>query len=65
MFITFATEGMDTQLTALPNQIFNWFSNTQKRFMENAAAGIIILLVTLLSINLVAILMRNHFQRKR
>ncbi len=65
VFITFTPEGLDSQFTALPIQIFNWVSMPQKGFMENAAAGIIVLLVTLLSINLVAILLRNHFQRKR
>ncbi len=64
VFITFAPEGLDSQFTALPIQIFNWVSMPQKAFMENAAAGILVLLVTLLSINLVAILLRNHFQRK-
>jgi phosphate transport system permease protein len=64
VFITFAPEGIDSQFTALPIQIFNWVSMPQKGFMENAAAGIIILLATLLTINLLAILLRNHFQRK-
>ena len=65
VFITFSPEGLSSQFTALPIQIFNWVSMPQKGFMENAAAGIIILLVTLLSINLIAILLRNRFQRKR
>ncbi|MCP4444354.1 MAG: phosphate ABC transporter permease PstA [Myxococcales bacterium] len=65
VFITFTPEGVDSQFTALPIQIFNWVSMPQKGFMENAAAGIVVLLLTLLSINLVAILLRNHFQRRR
>lgn len=65
VFITFSPEGLDSQFTALPIQIFNWVSMPQKGFMENAAAGIVVLLLTLLTINLVAILLRNHFQRKR
>lgn len=65
VFITFAPEGLDSQFTALPIQIFNWVSMPQKGFMENAAAGIVVLLLTLLTINLFAILLRNHFQRKR
>jgi phosphate transport system permease protein len=65
VFITFAPEGLTSQFTALPIQIFNWVSMPQKGFMENAAAGIVILLVTLLSINLFAILLRNRYQRKR
>ncbi len=65
VFITFTPEGLDSQFTALPIQIFNWVSMPQKGFMENAAAGIVVLLVTLLILNLSAILLRNHFQRKR
>ncbi|MBL4633185.1 MAG: phosphate ABC transporter permease PstA, partial [Kofleriaceae bacterium] len=65
VFITFTPEGLDSQFTALPIQIFNWVSMPQKGFLENAAAGIVVLLVTLLIINLSAILLRNHFQRKR
>ena len=65
VFITFAPEGLNSQFTALPIQIFNWVSMPQKGFMENAAAGIVILLVTLLMINLTAILLRNRFQRQR
>lgn len=64
VFITFAPEGLDSQFTALPIQIFNWVSMPQKAFMENAAAGILVLLVTLLTINLLAIVLRNHFQRR-
>ncbi len=65
VFITFTPEGLDSQFTALPIQIFNWVSMPQKGFMENAAAGIVVLLITLLSINLVAILLRNRFQRQK
>jgi len=65
VFITFTPEGVDSQFTALPIQIFNWVSMPQKGFMENAAAGIVVLLITLLSINLVAILLRNRFQRQK
>tara|TARA_R110002096_G_scaffold143328_5_gene299475 strand:+ start:136278 stop:137150 length:873 start_codon:yes stop_codon:yes gene_type:complete len=65
VFITFTPQGMDSQFTALPIQIFNWVSMPQKGFMENAAAGIVVLLITLLSINLVAILLRNRFQREK
>jgi phosphate transport system permease protein len=65
VFITFTPEGLDSQFTALPIQIYNWVSMPQKGFMENAAAGIVVLLATLLSINLVAILLRNRFQRRK
>jgi len=64
VFISFTPEGLDSQFTALPIQIFNWVSMPQKAFLENAAAGIVVLLLTLLLINSVAIVLRNRYQRR-
>ena len=50
--------------TVLPVQIFNWASRPQEDFHSLAAAGIIVLLSLLLSLNLLAILIRNY-SRKR
>lgn len=50
--------------TVLPIQIFNWTSRPQAEFQVTAAAGIIVLLVVLLSMNAVAIVLRNKYQRK-
>jgi phosphate transport system permease protein len=49
--------------TVLPIQIFNWASRPQPAFHEVAAAGIIVLLAVLLTMNAAAILIRNRFQR--
>jgi phosphate transport system permease protein len=49
--------------TVLPIQVFNWASRPQAAFKANAAAGIIVLLAVLLSLNAVAIVIRNRFQR--
>jgi phosphate transport system permease protein len=49
--------------TVLPIQIFNWASRPQPAFHEIAAAGIIVLLGVLLTMNAVAIVIRNRFQR--
>jgi phosphate transport system permease protein len=48
----------------LPIQIFNWVSRPQEGFHVNAAAGIIVLLILLLSMNAVAVYLRNRFQKK-
>jgi len=48
----------------LPIQIFNWVSRPQAEFHTNAAAGIIVLLVLLLSMNAVAIWLRDRYQKK-
>lgn len=51
------------QFTVMPLQIFNWISRPQEAFIELSAAGIIVLLIILLSLNVVAIYMRNKIQR--
>jgi phosphate transport system permease protein len=58
-------EGLQSPFTALPIQIFNWVSRPQAGFHTNAAAGIIVLLVLMLVMNLAAILLRNRYQRRR
>jgi phosphate transport system permease protein len=48
--------------TVLPIQIFNWTARPQDEFQGLAAAAIVVLMVLLLSMNLTAILLRNHFE---
>jgi phosphate transport system permease protein len=50
--------------TALPIQIFQWIGRPQEEFQLLAAAGIIVLLVILLTMNAVAIWLRNRYQKK-
>jgi phosphate transport system permease protein len=50
--------------TALPIQIYQWIRLPQAEFRVLAAAGIIVLLVILLSLNAVAILLRNRYQKR-
>jgi len=64
-YIAFLPEGVSSPFTALPIQIFNWVSRPQEAFLANAAAGIVVLMGTLLLINSVAILLRNRMQRRR
>lgn len=63
-YVTFLPDGLDAPYTALPIQIFNWVSRPQEAFAVNAAAGIIVLLATMLLLNTVAILIRNRFQTR-
>jgi phosphate transport system permease protein len=63
--VLFTPVGPLDRFTALPIQIFNWVSRPQAGFHEAAAAGIIVLLVVLLSMNAVAIVLRNRFERNR
>jgi phosphate transport system permease protein len=64
-YIPFAPDGIWSPFTVLPIQIFNWVSRPQADFRANAAAGIIVLLVLLLSMNALAILLRDRYQRGR
>lgn len=57
-------EANDTPLMAMPLQIFAWADRPQQAFQDLAAAGIIVLLGTLLVMNAVAIVLRNKFQRR-
>jgi phosphate transport system permease protein len=63
-YITFVPDGVDAPFTALPIQIFNWVSRPQHGFVQNAAAGIVVLLSTMLVLNGGAIYLRNRLQRK-
>jgi len=64
-YIDFTPSGVMSPFTVLPIQIYNWVSKPQVAFAENAAAGIIVLLVLLLSMNAVAIVLRDRFQKAR
>jgi phosphate transport system permease protein len=50
--------------TALPVQIYNWTSQPQEDFLKLAATGIIVLLGMLLTLNALAIWLRNRYQRQ-
>jgi phosphate transport system permease protein len=65
LFVPFVPEGPLSPFTVLPIQIYNWTSRPQPEFAETAAAGIIVLLAVLLSMNALAIGLRNYFERKR
>lgn len=63
-YVPFLPDGLWSPFTVLPIQIFNWVSRPQAAFAENAAAGILVLLVLLLAMNAVAIVVRDRFQRR-
>lgn len=57
-------EGFLDPFTVLPIQIYNWVSRPQKGFLDNAAAGIIVLLIITFIMNGVAIYLRNKYKKK-
>lgn len=64
-FMAFVPDGLGSEFSALPIQIFNWISRPQKEFNENAAAAIITLMVLLFLMNGTAIYLRNRLQRSK
>jgi phosphate transport system permease protein len=64
-YVPFAPDSIWSPFTVLPIQIFNWLSRPQVAFAENAAAGIIVLLLLLLAMNSIAIVLRDRLQRQR
>ena len=54
-----------SKFTTLPIQIYQWTSRPQDEFRSLAAAAIIVLLFLLLSLNAVAIVLRNRFSQKQ
>lgn len=64
VYLTFVPTSPMDRFTVLPIQIFNWISRPQEEFQGLAAAGIIILLVVLLTMNATAVYLRNKFQKR-
>ena len=62
VYLTFIPGHPMERFTVLPIQIFNWGSRPQDEFRGLAAAGIIVLLVILLSMNAIAVFLRNKYQ---
>lgn len=63
-YVAFVPESIMDPFTTLPIQIYNWTSRPQAAFHDIASAGIIILLIVLLSMNALAIYIRNKSNKK-
>jgi phosphate transport system permease protein len=63
-YVPFLPDSIWSPFTVLPIQIFAWVSRPQAAFAQNAAAGIIVLLVLLLAMNATAIVLRDRFQKR-
>jgi phosphate transport system permease protein len=63
-FITFTPDGLFAEFTALPIQIFSYLSRPQEEFRILAAAGIVVLLGLLLTMNAAAIWLRNRYSNR-
>jgi phosphate transport system permease protein len=63
-FITFDPSGPFSKFTTLPIQIYQWTSRPQGVFRNIAAGAIVVLLLMLLSMNAIAVLLRNKYSRR-
>ena len=63
-FITSAPDGPMSSATALPTQIFIWADSPERGFASRTSAAILVLLGFLITMNGIAIYLRNKFERK-
>ncbi len=63
-YVAFLPNGPMDEFTVLPIQIFSWASESKTDFHDVAAAGIIVLLAVLLSMNSIAVFIRHRSERK-
>lgn len=52
------------EFTVMPLQIYNWVSRPSQSFIDLSAAGIIVLLLILISLNMTAVYMRKRLQKR-
>ena len=63
-FVAFTPDNLLDAYSALPVQIFDWVRRPQPEFQALAAAAILVLLAVLLTMNAIAIFIRNRYDRK-
>ncbi len=63
-FIKFNPDGVDSEYTVLPIQIYNLIRSSQTEFQTIGWAAIVLLLAILLLLNSAAILIRNKFSKR-
>ncbi|WP_246064821.1 phosphate ABC transporter permease PstA [Melghirimyces algeriensis] len=63
-FVYFTPGNIFDAFTVLPIQIYSWTGLPKEEFQEIAAGGIIILLAILLTMNALAIFLRNKYQQR-
>jgi len=64
-FVTEIPSGATDAATALPVQIFLWSDSAERAWSERTAAAIIVLLVILVTMNGLAIWLRNRLEKRR
>jgi phosphate transport system permease protein len=64
LYLTRKPSGITDSYSAIPIQIYAWTARPQAGFRDAAAAGIIVLLILLLTMNATAIILRQRFSNK-
>lgn len=64
-FVAFTPDNLLDAYSALPIQIFDWVRRPQAEFQDLAAGAILVLLAVLLTMNAIAIVVRNRYGRQR
>jgi phosphate transport system permease protein len=64
-YVAFDPTGVKDSFTVIPIQIYNWASRPQPAFQVTAAAGIVVLLVILFSINLIALFIKYKYSSEK
>ena len=63
-FVAFSPATPLDPFTAMPIQVLNWVSRPQAEFHDLAATGIVVLLITLLTMNTLAVVLRIKLGRE-
>lgn len=63
-YVSFIPESINDEFTVMPIQIYNWAGRPQAGFHKLAASGIIILLIVMLSLNLIAVIIRHKTSKR-
>lgn len=56
-------DGLREGFTIIPIQIYGWIINSRLEYQHNAAAGIIVLMTGVMTLNLIATVIRERFRR--
>lgn len=63
-YVAFSPRDVFDIFTTIPIQIYNWTSLPKEEFQYLASAGIIVLLVLLLTMNAIAVFLRNKYRKR-
>ena len=63
-YVAFTPESPMDEFTVLPLQIYNWASRPQEDFHSLAAAGIIVLLAVMITMNFIAVIIRHRTDKR-